>query len=315
MLSRVAPELRSLFQSLPERVLSTEALPEARLQFARLLEVLQGQLPEVPSVAVEDRRVPGPAGSPDVLVRIYRPTNATGPLPALIWIHGGGYVVGTYTQEDRSHRQMAADVGCLVVSVEYRLAPESPFPAALEDCYAALRYVHRQADELGVDRRRIAVGGASAGGGLAACVALAARDRNEVPLPLQLLIYPMLDDRSVTHSAQVVVDPRVWNRQKNLFAWDAYLAGANDVSCYAAASRAIEVAGLAPAYIAIGDLDLFVDEDLEYARRLIQAGVPTELHIVPGAFHGFDVLAPLADISRRFLDLRDSALRAAFSRG
>jgi acetyl esterase/lipase len=182
--------------------------------------------------------------------------------------------------------------------VEYRLAPETVAPGALEDCYAALRWLHTAADEISVDRTRIAIGGESAGGGLAAALALLARDRGELPICFQLLIYPMLDDRTVTAEARNPFTGQfVWTPSANRFGWTALLGhepGVADVSPYAAAARASDLSGLPPAYICVGALDLFVDEDIAYAKRLLRAGVPTELHIFPGAYHAFEMAVDAA---------------------
>jgi acetyl esterase/lipase len=186
----------------------------------------------------------------------------------------------------------------------------------MDDCYAGLAWTHRHAAELGVDAARIAVGGASSGGGSAAGLALLARDRGELPVGFQLLIYPMLDDRNVTPASRALTDRRVWNRASNLIGWGAYLgdaAGTDLVSPYAAPARATNLAGLPPAYLAVGDLDLFIDEDIEYAQRLQQADVPTELHVYPGGTHAFDSYAPASALARRFAADRDEALRRAFA--
>jgi acetyl esterase/lipase len=249
-----------------------------------------------------------------VLIRIYRPNEQPHTLPALYWIHGGGYVMGDIEQDDRLMKQLVNRIGCVAVSVNYRLAPEHPFPAPVEDCYAGLKWLFAHASELGVDPSRIAIGGASGGGGLAAGLALLVRDRGEMRVAFQLLIYPMIDDRNVTPASHAITDSRMWNREANRLGWRAYLGrdgGGADVSPYAAASRATDLTNLPPAYIPVGALDLFVDENIEYAQRLIQAGVPTELHVYPGAFHGFDLFAPSAKVSKQFKADRDSALKRA----
>jgi acetyl esterase/lipase len=209
---------------------------------------------------------------------------------------------------------VADQLKIVVASVEYRLAPEYPYPAPLEDCYAGLRWFAGAAGELGVDGARIAIGGASAGGGLAAGLGLLARDRGEMAVAFQLLVYPMLDDRNLTPSSHAVVDPKVWNRTANTVGWNAYLAGqagADDVAPYAAPARATDLAGLPPTYINVGDLDLFVDEDIAYAQALMRAGVPCELHVYPGAFHGSNNFVSRAVLSRRWT----ADERAALARG
>ncbi len=222
--------------------------------------------------------------------------------------------MGDIEQDDRLMKQLVKRIGCVAASVDYRVAPEHPFPAPVEDCYAGLKWLFDNADQLGVDKSRIAIGGASAGGGLAAGLALLVRDRKEVPVIFQLLIYPMIDDRNQTPASYAITDPRVWNRESNRLGWKAYLGregGAPDVSPYAAAARATDLTNLPPAFISVGTLDLFVDENIEYAQRLIQAEVPTELHVYPGAFHGFDLFAPAAQVSKQFKADRDNALKRA----
>jgi acetyl esterase/lipase len=280
----------------------------------KMMTALLASLPPVEGVTSKDEFVPGAQGDPAVRVRVYRPTDQPGKLPALYWIHGGGYVMGDIEQDDRLMKQMVKRIGCVTVSVDYRLAPEHPFPAPVEDCYAGLKWLFSHAGELGVEPSRIAIGGASGGGGLAAGLALLTRDRGELQVAFQLLIYPMIDDRNVTPASHAITDPRMWNRQSNHLGWKAYLGrdgGGADVSPYAAAARATDLTNLPPAYIPVGALDLFVDENIEYAQRLIQAGVPTELHVYPGAFHGFDIFAPSATVSKQFKAERDSALKRA----
>ncbi|OYW92187.1 MAG: arylesterase [Caulobacterales bacterium 32-67-6] len=262
---------------------------------------------------MERRAIPGPVGAPDVEVLIYRPKDAAGPLPCILHIHGGGYVAGAAADNEAVHRTLAADLACCIVSVEYRLAPETPFPGPVEDCYAALAWVFANAEALGVDRGRIGLMGESAGGGLAAGLALLARDRGDYLLAFQHLIYPMIDDRTcVSADPHPYAGAFVWTPQANAFGWRALLgheAGLDGVSPYAAAARATDVSGLPPTFIATGALDLFLEEDLAYAQRLLRAGVPVELHVYPGAFHGFQ-WAPEAGVSQTAA--RDS--RAALAR-
>lgn len=238
--------------------------------------------------------------APGASVRVHRPVDATGALPCVVWMHGGGLVLGTAEGDDARFDRWCPQFGCVGVSVEYRLAPETPFPGPLDDCYAALLWVHDHADELGVDRSRIGIGGASAGGGLAAGLGLLARDRGEVPVAFQLLVYPMIDDRQVTTSS-TWIDP-VWPPSANTYGWTAYLGAAKgtaDVPIYAAAARATDLAGLPPTFICVGALDGFSDEDIDYAVRLRHAGVPTELHVYPGAPHGFDALMSTTSVAVR----------------
>jgi acetyl esterase/lipase len=309
------PELMAGLQTFPmESMLNWDDLPAARKFGEQMLAQLSASIPDSPRVAKEDRMVPGPEGEPEVPIRVYRPAAGPGSLPGLFWIHGGGYVLGSIQQDDFLMQHIVEAVGCLIVSVEYRLAPEHPFPAPIEDCYAALKWMAQHAGELGVDPSRIAVGGASAGGGLAAGLVLLARDRGEVAVAFQLLIYPMIDDRDTTTSSETFADAPIWNRQANRNGWRAYVgdaAGGENVSPYAAASRATELSKLPPTYIAVGSHEVFLDEDVEYALRLTRVGIPVELHVYPGAFHGSDGLVPTAAVSQRFAADRDEALKRA----
>ena len=239
-------------------------------------------------------------------IRLYRPAGAATTAPALLWIHGGGYVLGNAAQDDVLCRRFVKELGITVASVDYRLAPEHPYPAPLEDCYAALEWLGRLP---GVDRDRIAIGGASAGGGLAASLALWARDHDGVKPVFQLLVYPMIDDRSVGSHLEDS-GHRLWNPTSNQFGWKAYLGGADPA--VAAPARRTDLAGLPPAWLGVGTLDLFHDEDLDYAQRLKAAGVPCQVHVVPGAFHGFDGIAAKADISTAFFFSQCDSLRQSF---
>ncbi|WNG44357.1 alpha/beta hydrolase [Archangium minus] len=266
-------------------------------------------------VAVEDVQVPGSAGAPPVRVRTYRPRRTVqGPTPALLWIHGGGYIMGRPEQDDVLCVEFARELGIFVASVDYRLAPEHPFPAPLEDCYAALRWLFAQAGALSVLPERIAIGGASAGGGLTAALAQLAHDRKEVRPTFQLLVYPMLDDRTTTRTDIDGTSHRAWNQGSNVFGWRAYLGrepGGAEVPAHAVPSRREDLSGLPPAWLGVGTCDLFHDEDLAYARRLEAAGVPCDVAVVPGAFHGFDVITRSAGVARDFRGLYTAALRRA----
>ena len=299
-----------------------DILPALQISQANLAEIRQFEFPSAPADPVQpvtrvDHICPGADGAPDVPVLCYRPSAASGPLPVYFHIHGGGYVMGKAEDSDRANREMAARLNCAVVEVEYRLAPEHPHPAPIEDCHAALKWAFDNAESLGLDPRRMAIGGESAGGGLAAALGLLARDRGEVPVMFQLLVYPMLDDRTGTASdINPHVGEFVWPMDSNRFGWQALLGcapGSADVSYYAAAARAPDLAGLPPTCIATAALDLFVEENLEYARRLLRAGVPTELHVYPGCFHAFNIAAD-APVSRAFYRDCDAALLTAWRR-
>jgi acetyl esterase/lipase len=309
------PELKAVMERMPtDRTLDLAKISAARARMKKLVLEMLATFPQVEGVSQEDRFAPGTQGGPPVRVRIYRADDQSSKLPALYWIHGGGYVMGDIDMDDRLMKQMVKRIGCVAASVDYRLAPEHPFPTPVEDCYTGLKWLFAHADELGVEPARIAIGGPSGGGGLTAGLGLLARDRNEVQVAYQLLIYPMIDDRNATAAAHAITDPRVWNRESNRLGWKAYLGrdgGGADVSPYAAATRATDLSNLPPTYISVGTLDLFVDENIDYAQRLIQAGVATELHVYPGAFHGFDMFAPSARVSKQFKADRDNALKRA----
>ena len=294
-------EHRAVLDGMPMRMDLSDIEAAREDRAARMAALPPPVMPD--NVMLEDHMAPGPEGAPDVMVRTYRPAELPTNAPAFYWIHGGGMVLGNVETSDPYCANIADKLNILVGSVEYRLAPEHPFPAPMEDCYAGLKWFADSADQLGIDCGRIAIGGGSAGGGLAAGLALLARDRGEVDVCFQLLVYPMIDDRNTTRSAEAITDERVWNRDANLHGWDAYLAGnagGDDVSPYAAPARATDLAGLPPAYINVGVLDLFVDEDITYAQRLLAAGVPTELHVYPGAFHGSANLVPNSALSQRW---------------
>jgi acetyl esterase/lipase len=271
--------------------------------------------PSLPNIPVAERRIPGPGNAPDILVYVInaRPGTAR---PAILHMHGGGFILGSAKDGIRSLQDLAQTLDCVIVTVEYRLAPETRWQGSVEDNYTALKWLHSNASELGADRARIAVMGESAGGGHAALLAIAARDRGEVPLLFQMLVYPMLDDR--TGSARTMPDHVGfigWRAQDNLFGWRSFIGqepGGSSVPAGAVPARLQNLAGLPPAFIGVGAIDLFVDEDIEYARRLIDAGVSTELNVVPGAFHGFDVLAPDTSVVKQFAAAKLNALRRAF---
>lgn len=312
-LDRLDPELRPILESplIPPLDFTTGAVA-ARERMIAMRDQMAGSLPDIPNVKDRDVVVAGFAdGDPDVTLRIYEPderrTDAV-----LYWIHGGGMVAGAYDLDDFQSKNFASKFGAMVVSVEYRLAPEHPYPAPLHDCYAGLRWTHRELSE------RVVIAGASAGGGLAAGLALLARDRGEIPIAAQMLIFPMIDDRDATASNREIVYEKVWNRPSNQFGWKSYLGdlhGTDDVPLYAAPARAAssDLRGLPPAYIDVGELDAFRDEDIEYAQKLLAAGVACELLVTPGAFHASEGYNPQAPSSRRIARSRMDWLSRALA--
>jgi acetyl esterase/lipase len=296
----IDPELQPWLAMLP--VVSLEDMPAIRAaandpefaaRFARLLPVYEPSAP----VTVEEKLIPGPAGAPDVRVRVYTPSGHDTSRPGFVYIHGGGFVTGNLDQDDAPATRIADQVGAVVVSVDYRLAPEDPYPAGIEDCYAALVWTASKATELGIDPARIGIGGVSAGGGLTAGLALLARDRGGPAVCFQYLAVPELDDRLETPSMTQFVDTPLWHRPNAILSWKYYLGG-QPADQYAAPARAEDLTGLPPAYVSVCEFDPLRDEGFTYAHRLIQAGVPTELHHFPGTFHGSELVAG-AEVSRR----------------
>lgn len=291
------PEIAEALKQMPafEGSYSMEYLPALRARSAaRMVGV---ELSD--AVERRDVSVPGRDGAPDVTLRIHRPRGAEGALPCVYSIHGGGYISGSYEGDDLRFDRWCPKLNCIGVSVEYRLAPETPYPGPLEDCYAGLAWVQEHAIELGIDPARIGISGASAGGGLAAALALLVRDRAEFAITFQLLLYPMIDDTITSVSSSW--DVPIWWPAANHFGWDSYLGAlrGGDVPAYAAPTRATDLTRLPPALVLVGALDGFLDEDVDYALRLNHAGVPCELQVYPGAPHGFDGLLPGAAVSRR----------------
>jgi len=287
------PEVEAALGSFSMPAFSGDAL--ALMRSARADMMATGELSDAVErtghVVVDD---------PEVVVRVHRPVGHADPLPCVYSIHGGGYIVGSYTMDDPRFDDWSARMPCVGVSVEYRLAPDTPYPGPLDDCYAGLRWTWEHAAEIGVDPDRIGISGTSAGGGLAAALALLARDRGEIPIAFQLLECPMLDDRQATSSSRREALP-VWSREANTFGWQSYLGdlyGTDDVPAYAAAARAVDLTDLPNAMVIVGGADGFRDEDIEYALRLNQCGTPCELHVLPGAPHGVQLAAGSAIAGR-----------------
>jgi acetyl esterase/lipase len=267
-------------------------------------------LPE--NVTISETHVPGFDGDPDVRVKMYTPDNLAPGSPALVWIHGGGMVLLSADGDDFLCATWAANHNCLVASVDYRLAPETSAPGLVNDCYAAFRHVAANADVLGIDPNRIVLGGASAGGGLAAGTALLARDQGGQQPAAQLLVFPMLDHSNTTESSHAIHDKRVWNRSANLLAWEHYLGGA-EPTIYSSPSTCDDLSGLPHAYINVGTMDMFHDEDIAYATALNRAGVACELHVYPGAFHASQNFVVKHPMSQRWAADQEAFLARALN--
>ena len=289
------PDLRHVARHLPKQIVTPVTVP-----FIRAAERL---LWRGTPADVEVLTLPSGAG-----VRLFRPAGATGRAPALLWIHGGGYVIGKAAQDDALCRRFARELGATVASVEYRLAPEHPYPVPLDDCYSALAWLVRCLRSI---RRGWRSGAPARVGGWPPHSPCTARDRGEIRLAAQLLVYPMLDDRTVDRKGLDNPGLRLWNQSSNKFGWSAYLGGADPEVAVPARRR--DLSGLPPAWLGVGTLDLFHDEDLAYAERLKAAGVRCEVEVVPGAFHGFDGIVPKAEVSQSFFDSQCALLREAFA--
>ena len=295
------PDLRDFFESMPPLTLTREALPAIREQ--REAMAMEQMPPLPPEVSVVEEYAHGLNGAPRVRMKVYRTPSDRTDRPVILHLHGGGYVLGSPDSMAPQCCAWAKGMDAVVVAPAYRLAPETAFPGNVEDAYAALAWIHDNASQLGVDTSRIAVAGESAGGGLAAGLSLLVRDRKEYAFCFQYLIFPMLDDRTTIRAdLSSMFGEFVWTRGMNHFGWCSLLGkepGGEDVSPYAAAARADDLSGLPPTFISTGAMDLFTEEDLDYARRLMAEGVPTELHVYPGAPHGF-MWVPGARVTKQY---------------
>ncbi len=308
------PELQSLLGFLPDTSLGIDDPVKARAGFLELIALLNADI-DCAGIAIENRTIPGPAGAPDVPVRIYSPEELKRTGPGILHIHGGGFVIGDLDSELGGCVALCRTLGVVVVSVDYRLAPETPYPGPLEDCYAALQWVSDNSAQLQIDPSRLAVFGQSAGGGLSAALALLARDRGGPPICFQYLGIPELDDRLQTASMQRFVDTPMWNRPNAELSWkfylgDQYQRGADDVPYHAAPARAKDLSALPPAYVSTMEFDPLRDEGVEYALSLMRAGVATELHSFPGTFHGSSLFAT-TQVSQRESSEMFAVLRRA----
>jgi acetyl esterase/lipase len=308
----VDAELREALQQRPRLKLSEEALPKSRAFIHKAAAA--APKPDLPDLDVSERHVDSMFGAPAIRVLMYKPRSAPHALPAFVHVHGGGFVMGAPEMRDVENRLLASKLNCVIVSVDYRLAPEAPYPAALQDVYSVLTWLTANAPALNVDPARIGIKGESGGGGIAAGAVLYARDNKGPAIAFQHLIYPMIDDRTAIRTdLNPTVGEFVWTQEHNLFGWRALLGhepGRGDVSPYAAASRAEDVSKLPPTYIAVGALDLFLEENLHYAHRLSCAGVPVELHVYPGAYHGFQAAAQARVSKQADRDSFESLLRS-----
>ena len=297
-LSFVHPELRPAVKAIRESFGGETHLTLEALEAFRRSPLPETKLP----IGVARRSIAGAAGRAPVTIYVVnaRPGRKRG---GILYMHGGGYVLGSAGQDIATCQELAMSLDCTVVSVDYRLAPEAGYTVSLEDNYAALRWVHRNARDLGIDPRRIALMGESAGGGHAALLAIAARDRREVPVAFQCLVYPMLDDRTgSTRSVPAPIGSLVWTAEVNRFGWQSFLGrepGHPD-NAAGVAGREETMSGLPPAWLGVGSIDLFVEENMTYAARLIAAGIPTELTVVPGAYHAFQYFAPDTRVAKSF---------------
>lgn len=306
------PEIQAVLDALPAQpALTRETLPREGTDrmFPSNDEVIAGR-----AIEWEDRVIPGPAGAPDIEVTIFRPCGREGEaLPAVYNIHGGGMIVGHRSWESARVVDLVDELGVVGVNVEYRLAPEDPYPAGVEDCYAGVVWLAENAASLGVDPARIVVMGGSAGGGFSAAVALLARDRQGPPIAGQLLLCPMLDNTNATTASLQYDGIGTWQREANLLAWSCVLgddlAFSEEAPAYAAPSRAADLGGLPPAFIEVGAAEMFRDEDVAYASRIWATGGQAELHVWAGGCHGFDMYMPEAEITRAALASRVSWLR------
>jgi acetyl esterase/lipase len=316
---RINREIKKQFLGLPQVEDISRDTVAIRKYMAKFTAMTNAKIKKNKDVVVEDRMIPGMDGGLDndltIPVRIYSPrSKPDDDMPGLLWFHGGGFILGDLETDDHWCAAIAHEVQCTVVSVDYRLAPEHPFPAGIEDCYSALLWMTSIARELGIDLKRIGAGGVSAGGNMAAALSLMARDRGGPGLSFQFLVYPCLDDRHTTPSSYSVDNKRVWHRKMSLKAWDAYLGktSTKDVSYYAAPARAKNLENLPPAYISAAELDLLRDEDIQYATRLMQSGVSTELHVFPGVIHGFEFFFQDSSVSKQARSEYLAVLKKAF---
>ncbi len=305
-LSKIHPELRQIANKSPRIDLSRR-----NLWLIRMMLSLMGAA-HIPEDILVENIFFQRGDRTKIRLRIYKTKSNSAPTPVIIWLHGGGFVIGRPEMDDRLCIEFVRALDLSIISVDYRLAPKHPFPTGLEDSYSALKWVASSSNELGVDSRRIAIGGVSAGGGLAAALMQIAQDRQEIKPVFQLMVYPMLDDRTARRTDLDDRNNITWTQKSNRFGWASYLGkdfGAAQPPAYSVPARREDLSGLPPAWIGVGSLDLFHDESVAYANRLAACGIECELVSVPGAFHGFDVFDPEIPIVREFRKSQISALK------
>jgi acetyl esterase/lipase len=306
-LTPVHPELRQSAKYFPRMTLNrwNVGLSQAIIRLQPKAKVPNG-------IEVYQATIEGTDQKHKIRLRIYKPVTMMPNAPVLLWLHGGGLIIGSPELSDRSVFRLINELGIMIVSVDYRLAPRHPFPTPLDDCHVALKWVHANAEILGIDPNRIAIGGESAGGGLTASLVQLAHDQGAIHAVFQLLIYPMLDDRSALRADIPHPELLTWTQKSNQFGWEAYLGqacGSDNVPVYAVPARRENLTGLPPAWIGVGTLDLFHDEDVAYAEKLQRDGVDCELVIIPGAFHGFDQFDRDLPVVQAFRQSQIEALR------
>ncbi|MEM7492808.1 MAG: alpha/beta hydrolase [Pseudomonadota bacterium] len=305
------PEILPALEAFPEIPLEKEGLPLMREAAAQMFQLADAEQHDVIREEIYISALN--PNDPDVRCLLYRPMTVTGQVGAYLHLHGGGYLLGLPEASDAHNIQLAQQLGIVIVSVDYRLAPEHPVPAAIEDSYAVLAWMHETAGTLSIDPNRIAIGGESAGGGLAASLALYAHDKGEYPICFQLLTYPMIDDRtgSASHPGDPLTGEFVWTRERNQTAWSYYLGDTEPQSPFVP-TRASNLEGLPPTWLSTAALDLFRDENIEYAQRLLKSGVATELIVYPGTCHGFQWAAD-AGVSKQYMRDHAEALARALA--
>lgn len=305
---RIDPELRPFYDA--SQGFDFENLEEF---VPRMNAMEQAALKDDPAVHVYETHIPGPNGAPEIKLRIYEPKGRSSLCPALLFFHGGGFLFGSVYRQEALCQRYVKHVGCVVVSVEYRLAPQWKAPAPVEDAYQALLWVHEQGAAIGVDNRRIGAAGLSAGGTITACLAMMARDRKGPKLCVQLPLYGEMDWRMETKSCREIVSRKVWCYENNKTSWDLYLEEDKQVSAYDSPALCENLEGLPPVFSYVGELDPVRDENIDFWQRLMQAGVPVEAHIFPGAYHCFELGNPEAAVSKQVYALTYEALKRAFA--